>query len=247
MGAKIFLRGLRQLWLRACGLLYISKNKHFLAYFIRFSKIRSCKPGYAPASPAAHLQCSTARIWRDPSAAWLCSCKLVWRSDECVLLPCFNAQPDIFAVMNCCVVALSLFSSDSLTWSAENLYSVQWNKGSGCRKIWILCRQTSPKRWFRNMEMLSNCDVTNSAHQIQMTTIWPWTKPPWKFSAYATGLGLETCLETRVLKPRSRRSQVSSRSRRISVSISRLCVGYFLWSFARSTLKNAFKKWLFKI
>jgi len=25
----------------------------------------------------------------------------------------FNAQPDIFAVMNCCVVALSLFSSDS--------------------------------------------------------------------------------------------------------------------------------------
>jgi len=28
------------------------------------------------------------------------------------------------------------------------------------------------------MEMTSNCDVTNSTHQIQMTTIWPWTKPP---------------------------------------------------------------------
>ena len=28
------------------------------------------------------------------------------------------------------------------------------------------------------MEMTSNCDVTNSAHQIQMTTIRPWTKPP---------------------------------------------------------------------
>ena len=27
------------------------------------------------------------------------------------------------------------------------------------------------------MEMTSNCDVTNSAHQIVMTTIWPWTKP----------------------------------------------------------------------
>jgi len=28
------------------------------------------------------------------------------------------------------------------------------------------------------MEMTSYCDVTNSEHQIQMTTIWPWTKPP---------------------------------------------------------------------
>jgi len=37
------------------------------------------------------------------------------------------------------------------------------------------------------MDMTSNCDVTNSAHQIQMTTIWPWTTTPqWKFSAYAT-------------------------------------------------------------
>ena len=94
---------------------------------VYFSKIRSCKPGWAPASPAAHLQSSTARIWRDLSAAWFCSCKLLWRSDECVSLPCFNAQPDIFAVMNCCVVALSLFFSDMLTWSADSLYSVQWN------------------------------------------------------------------------------------------------------------------------
>jgi len=37
-------------------------------------------------------------------------------------------------------------------------------------------------------DMTSNCDVTNNAHQIQMTTICYWTKiPPWKFSAYATG------------------------------------------------------------
>ena len=35
--------------------------------------------------------------------------------DESVLLPCLNAQPDMFAVMNCCVVALSVFSSDILT------------------------------------------------------------------------------------------------------------------------------------
>ena len=34
------------------------------------------------------------------------------------------------------------------------------------------------------------------------------------------GLGLETCLETRFSESRSRRSQVSSWSRRISVSVS---------------------------
>jgi len=31
----------------------------------------------------------------------------------------------IFAVMNCCVVALNLYSSDIVTWSADSLYSVQ--------------------------------------------------------------------------------------------------------------------------
>ena len=35
---------------------------------------------------------------KDISAASFCSGKLLGRSDECVLLPCFNAQPDIFAV-----------------------------------------------------------------------------------------------------------------------------------------------------
>jgi len=33
-------------------------------------------------------------------------------------------QPDIFAVINCCIVALSVFYSDSLTWSANSLYSL---------------------------------------------------------------------------------------------------------------------------
>ena len=42
------------------------------------------------------------------------------------------------------------------------------------------------KTLFENMSMTSNCDVTNSAHQIQMTTICHWMNPPWKFSAYAT-------------------------------------------------------------
>jgi len=47
--------------------------------------------------PAAHLLCSTARIRRDINAASFCRCKLLWRNDECVgvVLPCFNAHPDI--------------------------------------------------------------------------------------------------------------------------------------------------------
>jgi len=39
---------------------------------------------------------STARIRQDISAASFCSCKFPGRSDERVLLSCFNAQPDIF-------------------------------------------------------------------------------------------------------------------------------------------------------
>jgi len=33
----------------------------------------------------------------------------------------------------------------------------------------------------------------------------------------------------------------------LELFVSRLCKGYFFWSFARSSLKNCFKKWLFKI
>jgi len=36
-----------------------------------------------------------------------------------------NPQPDIFAVINCCVVALSVFSSDILTWSDDVLVYIQ--------------------------------------------------------------------------------------------------------------------------
>jgi len=47
-----------------------------------------------------------------------------------------------------------------------------------CRRICILCQQTSPKRWLGNMNTTSNCDVTNSAHQMQMTTMCHWMKSP---------------------------------------------------------------------
>jgi len=42
-----------------------------------------------------------------------------------VLLPCFNGQPDMFVVMDCSVLVLSIFSFVILTWSAESLYLVQ--------------------------------------------------------------------------------------------------------------------------
>jgi len=105
---------------------------------------------------------------------------MLWHRDECALLPCFNAKPDIFAVLNCCIVALSVFSSDIVTWSADSLYSVQWH----IRRVrmeeyaYIWCQQTLPKRWFANMNITSNCDVTNSPYQIQTTTIRHWMKPP---------------------------------------------------------------------
>ena len=47
---------------------------------------------------------------------------------------------------------------------------------------------TLSKHWFGNRNMTSNCDVTNSAHQIQITTIRHFMKPPWKIYAYANGL-----------------------------------------------------------
>jgi len=39
-----------------------------------------------------------------------------------------------------------------------------------------VCQQTSPKRWFEKMNVTSNCDVTISAHQTQLTTICHWMK-----------------------------------------------------------------------
>jgi len=35
-------------------------------------------------------------------------------------------------------------------------------RGVDVEKYALLCQQTSPKLWFGNMEMTSNCDVTNS-------------------------------------------------------------------------------------
>jgi len=35
----------------------------------------------------------------------------------------------------------------------------------------MLCQQTSPKRWFANVNMTSYCDVTNSVYPVTTTTM----------------------------------------------------------------------------
>jgi len=95
----------------------------------------------------------------------------------------FSTRSQNFAVTNSCVAALSLFSSDILTWSADSLYSVKWHIkwGGTCRKICILCQQILPKRWFGNMNITSNCGVTKTAHiRKKITTICHGMKAPMK-------------------------------------------------------------------
>jgi len=66
-------------------------------------------------------------------------------------------------------------------------FSGAYIEGSVYRRICILCQQTSWKHWFGNMSMTLNCDVTNSPHQIQMTTICHWMNPHENFLfAFAT-------------------------------------------------------------
>jgi len=61
-------------------------------------------------------------------AIYFCSCELRWRSTECVLLPCFNALPDIFAVVYRSVLTLSaVFCSGHLTWSPDNIIYVHYS------------------------------------------------------------------------------------------------------------------------
>ena len=44
------------------------------------------------------------------------------------------------------------------------------SKESACRIICMLCQQTSPKRWFANLNKTSYCDVTNTVFPVTMTT-----------------------------------------------------------------------------
>ena len=90
VGAKTFLRGDSPPWLRACGLPSITKSKHFLAYFIRFTKFDLANQGVRQSVQLHAFN---------------------------VQLPVFKetlVQPD-FVVVNCSDVVMSVFHSPILT------------------------------------------------------------------------------------------------------------------------------------
>jgi len=83
-GGKIFLGRLRTPWLRACGHLYITKNKRLLAYFMCI--LNSCVVWQdlilqtrVCASQSSRTRSVLNCSYRDLSPAWYCSCKLLWR------------------------------------------------------------------------------------------------------------------------------------------------------------------------
>jgi len=143
------------------------------------------QPGCAPADPAAHFLCSTALIRQGISTVSFCSCKLLWRSH--VFYSTVNAQPVIFAVMNCCVVGSSFFSSDILAWSADSLHPVQWHKIS-----WVRVDQYAYYAKKRRQNVgLETYDIKLWRHKQRTSNkndhhTPPNVKPPWKISAYAT-------------------------------------------------------------
>ena len=78
-----------------------------------------CRPVATQSRTRSVLDCSLIR--RDVCAIWcFCSCELRCRGAKCISLSCFNAQLDIFAVVNCSVIVLSVFCSGILSWSADS-------------------------------------------------------------------------------------------------------------------------------
>jgi len=78
--------------------------------------------------------------------------------------------------MNCSVLALNAVFCSGLLIGAlmiiyvhdsNTLHCTTTGKESACRIICMLCQQTSPKRWFANVNMTSCYDVTNSAYPLQ--------------------------------------------------------------------------------
>ena len=89
-------------------------NSQFLCGFARFDLAN--RGVHQPVQP--HTFCARLLVFDKTSAqpdfaAVNCSDAVM-----SVLLPCFNAQPDIFALMYCCVVVLIVISSDILAGSA---------------------------------------------------------------------------------------------------------------------------------
>ena len=119
---------------------------------------------------------------------------MYWHSTDGVLLPCFNALPDIFVIMKCSVLASSaVFFSYSERWQFMFITLTHYNnKESACRIICMLCQQTSSKRWFANIYMTSYCDVINSVYPATMNTIRHCSIPEFSREAYNGAVALGT-------------------------------------------------------
>ena len=116
------------------------------------------------------------------AALYFCSCELRRHSTECVLLPCFNALLDIFAVMNCSVLALSaMFCSSLLSWSASVTHCTI--KQSACRIICVVWkREYNVIFWRHKQRISSNHDhhtplLNTRIGRGRTTKQSPWASP----------------------------------------------------------------------
>ena len=95
-------------------------------------------------------------------------------------------QPDIFAVINWCVVALSLFSSDILTWSANILcviYKIRWVRVEEYACCVNKLRQNVGSETWIWRQIVTSQTAHTKYKWLPYATEW---NPPWKFSVYAT-------------------------------------------------------------
>ena len=156
-----------------------------------FSKIRSCKRGCAPRrQPAAHFLCSTARIRQDISTASFCSCKLLWRSDECVLLPVLTRSPIFCSYELLCRGVEFIFVRYHNLERWYFIFSAMTYKIRGV-VVEEYAYYVNKLRQNVGLETWMCCQIVTS-QTAHTKSKWPphateWKKNPWKFSAYATG------------------------------------------------------------
>ena len=94
--------------------------------------------------------------------------------------------------MNCCVVVLCLFFSDSLTWSADIFVSLQYKlRGVDVEKYACYVnklRQNVGLETENDVKLWRHKERTPNTNDHHMTL----NEPPWKFSAYATDVLLRS-------------------------------------------------------
>ena len=133
----------------------------------------------------------TTRIRKDISAASFCSGKLLGRSDECILLFCFESRPNIFAVMKCkkCRRVEFIFLRYSNLERCWFIFSPMTHKLKGvCVEEYAYC--------VNKFRQIVGLDTWTSRQTVTSQTAhtkykWPpyaneWNPPTWKFSACAT-------------------------------------------------------------